>query len=310
MSLKNNRSILKAITPIETTSLLSGLNQAIADFGLYNTMKIGFFVIWRFIKYNFILAFISKTEPLVKKRILGGEMLLNRSGGGISWDLLVNGIREPKSTHFLTNEIKPGMNILEAGANIGYYLIQEQRLIGEKGHIVAFEPDPNNTELLQKNIELNNITNLTFHPVALGNKHDQVDFYIAERGNLSGFTFQTDHCVKVEMNRGDDLLAGQRIDYVRMDVEGFEFEILKGIERLLSTTVQGLFIEIHPFYLSKHGSSLKHLLSWLKERKFELIKAFCDYDWSRAEFNNAEDLLAYQYAEKMVWRSFFRKSDQ
>ena len=307
---EKSRSFLSKLLPIGITSVGEGFNTAIRDFGFINFLKISFFVIWRFIKYKAVLAFIPKKPDFVEKDILGGKMLLQRFHGGISWDLLVNGIREPKSTRFLPNEIKPGMNVLEAGANIGYYLIQEARMVGEEGHIYAFEPDPNNIDLLNKNIALNEITNVTFNPAALGNQEGKIKFNLADRGNLSGFTFETDKSVDVQMYKGDEILKGKRIDYVRMDVEGFELEILKGLENLLKESVKGLFIEIHPTYLLEHGSSLEHFLGWLDERGFKIVKAFSDYDWNSAEFDNASDLVNYKYAEKMVWRAFFRKEER
>lgn len=299
-------SFLKKLLPIEYTSIASATKRATAEFGYWNLIKIAYFISLRFIKYKMTLAKLPDNE-LIESNVIDFKMLLRKKGGGISWDLLVNGIREENATHFFRNEIKPGMNVLEVGANIGYYLIQESIKAGDSGHIYAFEPDPSNIELLQKNIELNKLKNITLKKSALGNNEGRMDFYISDRGNLSGFTRPAENTVKVDVFKADSLLADQKIDYIRMDAEGYEFEILKGSERILKESASGIFVEIHPFYLLELGTSMRALIEWLENINFHIVKAYSDYDWNPKEFSNARDLLSYKYAEKMVWRTFFRK---
>ena len=67
---------------------------------------------------------------------------------------------EPFETSLLSAEVRPGMTIVDVGANIGYYTLLFSKLTGESGHVYAFEPEPENFALLQQNLARNNRTNV------------------------------------------------------------------------------------------------------------------------------------------------------
>lgn len=300
-------SFVRALLPAGVGSFSKSVSISIRDFGIINTIKIFFHVFIRIVRYKIKLSLLPKGR-FIKKDIFGRSMMLDKEAGGVSWDLLVNGVREKKSTLFFREEIQKGMSVLEIGANIGYYLIQEVGLVGTEGSIYAFEPDPKNIDLLKKNIALQNDSEIVhLQEIALGNMNGNTDFYSAERGNLSGVAVKQGKKIQVPVRKADALFPDKKIDYVRMDVEGYEFEIIKGMERLIRSSIKGLFIELHPLYLSDLGTSMREFIQWLNNRHIVLVKAYSDYEWNNYEFDRAETLLNCEYVEKMVWRCFFRK---
>ena len=83
-------------------------------------------------------------------------MYLDPKDRGISRTLLLFGERELDHKLILERIVKKNMKIFDIGANIGYYVLMESNLIGEKGKILAIEPVDKNIKLLRKNLKLNN----------------------------------------------------------------------------------------------------------------------------------------------------------
>ena len=85
--------------------------------------------------------------------INGCDFILDRADVGISAELAIDGVHEPHATAMLLKSIEPGMTIVDAGSNLGYYAIQESAAVGESGKIIAIEPNPATFDLLTRNIE-------------------------------------------------------------------------------------------------------------------------------------------------------------
>ena len=214
----------------------------------------------------------SKTS-YVEKEIVGNKMYLDLKDPGISSDLLRDEIREPFLTESIQKEIKEGDVIVDIGANIGYYALQEARLVGDNGKVYAIEPVPENVELLKKNIELNDYSNIEVFQLAVGdvNKTDYV--YISDCRNTASMikTQASINKVPVEVTTLDKFLENKPLpSLIRMDVEGYEVEIIKGMGKLLkSNKPLKLIVELHPlYYITKEKR--KDFLDILKESRFRV----------------------------------------
>lgn len=177
----------------------------------------------------------------VERSVHGYRMLLNPQDPGISRNLWLNGDREQQLRHLLEQELEPGNVVLDLGANIGYYALLERQLIGDEGHIYALEPSPSNFELLKANIALNGAEQaIEVFPLAGGSAPSTGRFYLSEHSNLNTFIPRlnngarahgiTDDYIEVEIVDMTSFLADKRpIDLLRMDVEGFEVEVIAGL---------------------------------------------------------------------------------
>jgi FkbM family methyltransferase len=210
------------------------------------------------------------------KEIAGSKMYLDIYGEGLPRDLIIDGVREYYVTERMKKEIKEGDVIVDIGANIGYYALLEARLVGEKGVVYAIEPVPENVELLEKNIRLNNYSNIKVFQLAAGNRIGTARMYISEQCNLSSMTNIAGKPVKrieeVEITTLDEFLRDKPYpDMIRMDVEGYECEVVEGMKETLKLNGKKplkLFVEFH-FHLIDKQQSID-LLTTLKEHGFEI----------------------------------------
>ena len=144
---------------------------------------------------------------------------------------------------------QPGDTIIDAGAHIGHYTRRAAALVGETGHVYAFEPEPRNFSLLAKS-EGDHI--MVFQS-ALWSEARRLPLILgpSTRGTLQPLLGGTpiQGTIEVECVTLDMLLSNlelTRVDLLKIDVEGAEAELLKGARKLINTFIPRLVIEIHP----------------------------------------------------------------
>ncbi len=115
------------------------------------------------------------------------RMLIDLEDRGISRTLLLFGEREIEHKIMLERMLRPGMTVLDIGANIGYYALMELALIGPGGLLIAVEPSPSNVALLRRNLALNNWNSIEIHQVAMSDRQGERAFFLSEMSNLNTF---------------------------------------------------------------------------------------------------------------------------
>ena len=175
------------------------------------------------------------------RRIYDFKMFLNNEDRGISRSLTLFGKREEDQKFILDKIIKKHMKIFDIGSNIGYYVLIENQLLKSTGEIVAIEPNQANIKILKKNICLNNIdgNRINIEEYGVSNVSGKRDFFIAKQSNLHTFhpkgsakNFLTGEVSHVKTVTVSELSKKYfKPDFIRMDVEGHEVEILSSIIR-------------------------------------------------------------------------------
>ena len=215
-----------------------------------------------YLKY---LALFRSKNGLVIKRILSYKMYLDISDLGLSRQLLLNGIREELQTEIWRKMIKPGMVIVEVGTNLGYYALLGASIVGKEGKVYAIEPVPRNFEIFKKNIRVNNYEGIIEpHCIAISDKcgvskmaitkHFNFSNMFLEKENMSDWMLKTlkkdfKKIIKVKTLTLDKFLENKKdVDLIRMDVEGYEVKIIKGMKNTIQKSKKPLklFIELHP----------------------------------------------------------------
>jgi FkbM family methyltransferase len=175
-------------------------------------------------------------QRFLERPVHGYRMLLDLDDRGISRTLLLFGSRELEHKIMLERVLKPGMTVLDIGANIGYYALMELALIGPRGRLVAVEPSPANVALLKRNLALNGYANVEVRQAAVSDRLGARSFFLSHMSNLN--TFHADgtgaahlsgETIDVETVTVPALMAGRAPDLIRMDVEGHEVEIINGL---------------------------------------------------------------------------------
>lgn len=186
----------------------------------------------------------------------GKNFELHPSPVGLSEELLMFGVHEPLATKLYLETLLPGDHVLDVGANIGYFPLVTNRVIGPSGRLLGFEPSPDVFEILTRNIQHSGTTNVEVFPWAIGAKNEIAQFHQSEVPNWGSLirdeTLRPIRSVDVEVKRIDDVVktfAGFHPTVLRMDVEGGEFMVLAGAREVLQEFKPTLFIEVHTFAL-------------------------------------------------------------
>ena len=194
--------------------------------------------------YYAALTAIARTIGIktIKKNVFNYKLNLNTSDEGISRTLFLFGQREMDHYKMLHEILKPGLKILDIGANIGYYAIMESLVVGPTGKITAIEPMLPNINLLKRNVELNNATNIEVIHGAVSSSTGTAKMFLSSRSNLhtfhrDGSAFDYLDATPIDVPtmtlRDAGERSGSRPDLIRMDVEGHEVEILRQLADLV-----------------------------------------------------------------------------
>ena len=206
-----------------------------------------------------------------KVKVQGSFMLLDLKDKGIHADLYINRIREPQATRYLQSIMKPDWTVADIGANIGYYALQEASKVKE---VIAIEPSPDNYKNLVHNISLNHYKNIETHQLAIGDHDGEIGFEIAAACNWNKIARDGKGNINVKLTTLDKFLNGRKVDFIRMDVEGYELSILKGMDNTLKTYRPAMFIEVHRDLLKDYGSSQLEFMEYLAKYDYAIDKAF------------------------------------
>lgn len=208
---------------------------------------------WRHPAFHWILERLAQSirhrDGVIRQGI--GRGLRFNPGGSNAGYLL--GTSEPHVQAALASLLGPGMAFLEAGANVGFHAMIAARLVGPSGRVICFEPVPECADLIRHNAALNGFLNLEVFPEALGGSEGVKAFSVARTTTLSRFSVSSGEAVdgreiQVPVRTLDALVAGGKIpqpDFILMDIEGAEVELLKGARGILATSRPLLLIELH-----------------------------------------------------------------
>jgi FkbM family methyltransferase len=181
---------------------------------------------------------------------------------------------EPFETSLLSAEIRPGMTIVDVGANIGYYTLLFSKLTGEAGRVYAFEPEPQNFALLQQNLTRNARTNVVALNRALSDRSGQSFLYLSSEnlGDHQAYPSEDDRRkVPITMTRLDECVRGP-VDLIKMDVQGFEARALDGMEAVIASSPRvAIFTEFWPEGLRRANSDAGEFLRRLRSFDFEIL---------------------------------------
>jgi FkbM family methyltransferase len=150
---------------------------------------------------------------------------------------------------WIIDNIQPGMTVIDCGAHHGFYTMLFANSVGPSGQVHAIEALPENAQILARNLALNNLTNVTVHNIAAGSCDGSIDFRTSIHGirESNGRPVLNNHMeahITVPMTTLDKLFESVQPDFIKIDVEGFELEVLRGARQLMASR-PGLDLEIH-----------------------------------------------------------------
>lgn len=161
---------------------------------------------------------------------------------------------EEAELSFASRYLRPGMTVLDIGAHHGLYTLLASVRVGKSGRVYAFEPSVRERRALRKHLFLNRCKNVFVEDFAVGNDAREAEFHVVagiETGcnSLRPPALQdgTSYLTKVHVRRLDDWATEQkvgRVDFIKLDVEGGELDVLRGAEELLRRFEPVLLVEV------------------------------------------------------------------
>ena len=235
----------------------------------------------------FYFSLLTKIARLLGKKtlvrsVLNYKLHLDIHDRGLSRTLFLFGKREIDHYLILHSIVKPGMNVLDIGANIGYYTIMESLAIGRTGCVTAIEPMLPNIELLRKNLLLNRIENVEVIHGAVSVQTGIGQMFKSTHSNLHTFHNEgsavktlNSHPIDVPtFTLRDVVYDRKKPDLIRMDVEGHEVEILSQLVQLTKSKLMSPNV-IFETHLSRYNqqNDLSYVLRQLFDLGYQVVKA-------------------------------------
>jgi FkbM family methyltransferase len=204
--------------------------------------------------------------------------------GDMSQCTYVDARYEPNEMYAVSRLLRPGMTAVDVGANAGVFTLMAAKLVSPSGTVHAFEPSPRDRDRLRANLAANNLVNVTVHPVALGRAAGKAVLAVSGaehpgHNTIGGFAYSDDdapYSLEVEVATLDEIAAAQkldRLDLLKIDVEGSETAVLQGAEESLRRFRPVIVVEGQDASLQQQGSSVTELLQVLRANDYE-VKVF------------------------------------
>ena len=227
----------------------------------------------------------------------GHKMLLDK---GDSLSLSINPAGEAKERELFKRIISKGDTVLDVGAHVGVHTLLFARLVGDKGKVIAFEPNTKNFNLLKKNIEINGYDNVQLENKAASDINGKSSFFCNEdfTAGSSIFKRKEENQTKIEVDTVilDDYFknSNTRVDFIKIDVECSELKVLNGLRKTLKNN-DNLKILIEYSYPCREAFNIEpnDNMKFLSEYGFHFSDAtyedatvFFDYDYLVSKYTN------------------------
>ncbi|HKV53115.1 MAG TPA: FkbM family methyltransferase [Candidatus Binataceae bacterium] len=204
-------------------------------------------------------------------------------GSDLSHCLYVDGEIDPNEFSFLAQVLKPGMMVIDGGANEGVYSVFCRSKVGAQGRVLAVEPSMRERMRIERNKSLNGFEDIEILPLALSEQVGSVVLQIAEdehagHNTLGHFAASWVHAKREEIVPSatlDGIAAAQglrSVDLIKLDIEGAELRALRGAEELLRRDHPALLMEVMEETLATQGASASQLLDYVRQFGYSVFE--------------------------------------
>ena len=201
------------------------------------------------------------------------------------------GAYEPIELSLFLGRLQPGFTAIDAGANVGFYSIMMGHTVGTAGRVFAFEPVPDTFARLEENIGLNDLPQLSPVNHALWNERETLSFSLSRDNahNLGGYSFAPSHdairqtrCSGIPLDEFARDARIERVDAIKMDIEGAERSALKGGREIITRDLPVFLLEVSTATCARAGyrtGDLWDFFDALDYRPYLVGATFEDSGW-------------------------------
>lgn len=177
-----------------------------------------------------------------------------------------------KEMYFLKRIIKPNDTVMDIGANIGIYTVYLSKIVGTNGHVYSLEPYGPTYNILKRMVEKLNLKNCKVINAAVGDSQSNVslDLPLTKSGRVNDtyVHIKEDRNGQIQMTTVDEIVDKNSIaglNFIKIDVEGYEFFVLKGAEMTIRVHKPVILIEIQDEWTKRYGKKKKEIFHLLQE---------------------------------------------
>jgi FkbM family methyltransferase len=215
-----------------------------------------------------LLNLLCPKSGAKRTRIFGSSMELDLSD--FIQRQIYLGTFEPDETRWVKAYLRPGMTFVDVGANVGYYTaLAAHKVAGGEGRVVSFEPSPYAFERLNRFVEANRLAHVTAVNAGLSDSTGETQLYLgADSDNHTPTMVAHPNTIAttvkiVTLDAEAERLGVDRLDLIKIDVEGHEPKVLAGAKGLMKERrIRAVLCEFNEVWLGQAGSSQQEL-SWI-----------------------------------------------
>ena len=191
--------------------------------------------------------------------------------------VLAEGAYEPALTAVFRQLLRPGDTVFDVGANEGWFSMVACQCVAPNGRVLAVEPQERLWPVILENASLNHFANLALLPFGVSREEGVVSMNLYPTLNSGSSNFgpgkrrfdKVQRVTVMPLERLIDQSGVDRIDLMKIDIEGFELEALRSAGRHLGSTIRRLVVEIHPPLLQARGESEQEVRILLADSGYE-----------------------------------------
>lgn len=219
---------------------------------------------------NDVIHFQFRGEPIYLKIYEPADLLTINV-------LKHNTFSEHEELEVLSHYIKQGSVIVDVGANVGNHTVYFAKIL--KGYVYSFEPQNKLFSILKKNVELNSLQHVTqLYNIGLSNASSKASIDDTPAGNIGGTSIRHDEKGEMEVKTLDEVFRSipKKIDFMKIDVEGFEYRVIEGAEKTIREHEPLIFVEI-----------------WFENRLNAMLRKFDELDYTLVQVLSSPKTTAY-----------------
>jgi FkbM family methyltransferase len=212
--------------------------------------------------------------PIPLRLSFGAWWLARRSA--LDDDLIHEGFEDAEMV-FVERMLRTGMTVLDVGAHHGLYTLLASKRVGSGGRVIAFEPSARERKRLRQHLRLNRCKNVVVESCALGDKHGEADLFVVEgredwcnslRAPQIDSRTSTE---RVAVERADDVLERlriERVDFIKLDIEGAELSFLQGAGRTLAGSRPVILAEVQDLRSRPWGYAARDVIDFMTRANY------------------------------------------
>lgn len=195
---------------------------------------------------------------------------------------------------FFQNQLRPGMTIVDVGANLGLYSLLFSELTSPGGRVFSFEPSPALFAQFSENIRRNGADNILAHPWAVGARRAHMALQQDPFNSGNNRLAENSRGVSVEVVPLDEIVGSVPVDWVKIDVQGWEPTVLAGMEKTITRNPElKIYFEFWPPGLRRAGFAPLNFLTSLNDQGFILRHPGQAHPLGRKEFESLSKTNTY-----------------